>query len=1456
MSSTPLFSELISVEFDVSSFTSSLQQLKDAYQSFMSDLSASGLSGNDVLGTGLVADFSESIRQVRSEVSDLAASFKDAFASVGASSSSAAERLSTAASSATDSAPGEVAKRQKKSLEDLSLQLQKGESSWEEFASAGRVALEKGLNPAISTSIALQEQLRSLMKEMSNEGMVFNNKQADFLSKGRNKTHLDDSIIQNGDSEGYLTDIKASSEDAQKSIAELNKQRDAFYRSPYASNASETEERDAQRQRELDSLKADIISRSKPPEEEEQIVNPSALAQFKEGISGIKGNLGGMVANLVAFQLEWGLATIAMQGALAPIVAIRDTIKAGLGYLTDLQTKAADLQGVIASSVKFSDDPFQNFVQSGQAAENIVKKIQDEAVATGMSFSTLSRSFKAFETGGGQHLVNNLSEAVQVSNMFAMAMVAAGKDVQTTRMLMSDVPKLLDGSVTASSSLLRVLGLTQEQWLAIRASASKHHDLLAQLSPLMQNYVSVAEAAGGRTKNLEDALRLAYERAASLVAGPMWESYLGFLKEAVGFFHSQSNEVNATASGVGNLISAVGRLVVALATFGQGAPSIEKGFHGILDVVSSVTEAIIGMTNATTLMVKDLGAVVKLTKGIGPGFTVDQMKGSWKEYVSSVQGNLSEYKGQQKESANRLSDSYYGTKLSAANQPSSGQSLVNQPVEPKGTIPNHKKHHYDNSSLQELESAFKAAADKIKQTTNDQVQYVKDQMANNNVDKLTGLQQIKSGYLADKGHLEEIIEQYVSKASLAPGANPKNVRLYQESLLRYSGVRSDQTHADEAQTQIDALTTKRKSVSTTDAAKAIIDAVDKEIADQLSSRKETGLNKSTIYTRQLSQTYDKHRVAQQELAEKKNEAGSNKDALEQVAHEAAMEENAFNATVKKLTHDIAAAKFTESLTPITNKIRGDQTKVKLDREKAQDISSAFGQSSPKTAQANIDYAMSQMVLAKDQQIKAKAETDHYSSNPQSDSYIEAASRLKDAGDNLNEAASHLSKVKADSSTSEKIRKVLGMPSSKDENGQDLTGSDKLASNVASMNMAVKDVTGAVSAVKQGISQGGVLGGIGAGVSSVSGIVGAVNPLAGAIVGFAGTILSTIGDMFTAEARHIAEEIQRQYTLTMQAYQDNTQTASLTLQQVEQEKQNAISQLSGVKGGQDQLSKLLPQLDSTIAQLKQGIASTLDTFNLAMATMSSNNASSGLTGPIGAMEQQWASVNKQVQQYIAAGGQASTAYQYLSDSLTGLKQQAGNALLTGEQTAIQDALQLNDLLQQRILIEKQQSMSNFSLLTQDSVERRGSNAVNIGVQLQLQKQQQALQMQTMNSQITGLQQQVYQYQQIYQISSNTADLLSTQNRLQSEALAQQISQLQQYAEIYTNIFTNANGGSSMTSLLANFLNQMTFNFNTGQINSDNWLGTIANVAQKAGASVTNTINQQALYGIPPVFQMQF
>jgi hypothetical protein len=1152
-------------------------------------------------------------------------------------------------------------------------------------------------------------------------------------------------------------------------------------RSALEANVGFNRSQEEQRSRELTTLRNDIISRS----EANRGIGDRFMSGFtggaESGLGFLKTELPEMLGQVARFQLLWGLVGAAMHAVEAAFEGVLNAFRSGLDYLTQFEEKAAQLQGVIAGTVKYSNDLAENLRLTSQAGEAVARALEDIAIKTGASTQQLNSTFKALMESGVANFTKDMGEVVKLTEMFTVALQASGKDTQTTRTLLSEIQQLLDGSIGKHSKILEVLHLSQAEWEKIRESSLKNGDLVSELAPRLQPYLKVAEEAVMRHGKLADSLKLMSERAFALLAEPLWKSWTGYLEQARNWFLEHRNQIQAVLSTFGHLIGAVVEFLGSLVKIVFTSASTAQIWKAIGITIMAIVEAVNVILNTLTLVVNVLAQTIAT---LGNPASWANAKKSFGELWQYAKDQAAQYTEKAEQSVKRVGDAIFNTSNSDANKNEGDSIILNKLFESLNATPDNRKG--DNSALVKAEALY---AEQIRQIRDDAASHRKsidEEEAKRNISVQEATRQRIQVYDNELQKVKELVLQYdnlLSKINAKQGAKDKFATRMDSDLQHsvegdFSGTSAENAKAAKADEAVTQAHYRFLELAATEHAKAELAIFKQEASEGLHTRVET-FDKEVDLQRQ-AHTERIAAYTQELLA-----AGANEIAITSALQKIALENQKYTDQSKENAERRDAIRRDEARSHEDSQARirritfeSEQEDVRQARTHRQTVGQILDDNA-RLARSYLALVATDLRVAQAELAAAIAAGVH---GQELDKLIEKVEKLKEA-----------KKEAADQSENADNEDKAGTQASKTVFGGDVKNLNDafkdFDSSVKSLHSAFNIFMNAVSAIKQGTQQGGTLGGIGAGLGVAGGLLSNLPGPAGVVgdvMSFAGGIFGAIGGLFTAAAKRIGEEIKKSFQATMQSYQNGASTLNDTIQKIEQERNDAIVRLSSKKGGKDQLAQLLPEFDNELAQLRNEQQSILDNFDKSLTVLKLHS------DVLGSTLKSWQDINKQVKDYINAGGDAAKAAQFLSLNLQKLKEDAATNLREGEQQAIQDATQLNDLLQQRIQLVNDFQKKEFDLLNHDALEKRQSNAIGIGTQLNEARKQFQDQISALDSQISLTTQKVALEKQVYQIASDTAALQQRSNQLQIQALIEQINKLKDYAAVYNNIYQKPDG----------------------------------------------------------------
>lgn len=1495
MGTNPVFSEVIGISFDVNSFAESIKQLQSMWQDALGQMSGQ----SPVLGVGNMDGVTAALSKVADDVKSLGTNYSAALDQIF-------EKINTKVTENAKKVAVDAKKAAADALSEIADAVVPGEESEGVFKSQLDAYLKRGLNPSQLTTNAQYmshnaiadgsagvdfESLTAKQKEwfvnyqqvlaQAADRMVeFSNKQVEAEEIAWQKIGLLQSAALKEDEARTLAKQRSTAQEeaSQQRMGVIQSQASKEDEARAAAKVREIEQQEAAERR-MGVLQAQANKEDQAYEEqklrayqkqEEALQRMGRLqvaaieedrkrTEAKEKSEASSTTLGGSfsssfkenftaesLGNFAGMSVAFGAIGAAIGVAYEAMDKLVGLFKSGFEYAQDMQEATAKLQGVIASNVQLSKDFATNFAMAGEAASGLHQQFQDAAIQYGTSVEILERGFKQLVDGGGVSMVRNLDEAAQLAIKLGIALQAAGKDADTSRAIMSELPKMLEGTVKPSSFILETLGLTNVQWNEMVAHAKVHHDLLDQITPLMANYAKVAEDAANRQRSLMEAVGLEVKRIMADGEGDAFSGWTEALKQVKQFLSEHKVQIEAVVSVVMDLVASLANVIGSILKIIFQTNGIKQGWE-------LVGVAILGIIETVGILANTLSAVLDISLRF---VNVLTNPGNWTNLKKSL-GDVLDYAEQRITILGGQIDKGVKHVITAATGETDGTQANDHTHDtPLGgkTPADIAPKKFNNGPLTLLKQQYELRMKEINDAFEMEKQNNALLVAENAKDQKQADADVSAAALdAHKRQIDLIAEYRLKAAALVhgkTGVNPKDVASFGGVLdqKQEAADRAEQTRLfQEKLALIKTQQTEQRQADNDD-----ISAVKRVTEEHIAEIQKRGVayhgltvrmvDEERSYLTQAKEAIDGSYDAQIRAA------NQNAELVKKLTAEKVAFDDQWTAKLQANAEERSQAELRSYEHSEQARLKSEQDKITANshlgsRDKQDSVTQLY-----KASQAQVQYAAD--VRASTERILEFARAHGVSG----DALAALEQKVVDADAKLQETQNQSDQAKQrviDSSPDGSALLNLG-GSLKDafgdfnQSGKDFTQS--FTGTVQNLGEAINVFHDSVNNIINAFHNGGILGGAGALASTGGGIVSSLGtalgkafssaPVIGGLLSAAGTLFTSISSIFTQEATEIAETITKNLQNINNAYTDQTATLIQTLQAVQAQRQDAINQLSGQKGGQDELNKLLPQMDQEIAQLQLQIKQAKINFENSLQDLQLNN-----TALSGAFDK-WQQINKQVQDYLSAGGSVTNANKLISDSLEQMKVAAGDALNQGYQQAISDAENLNNLIQQRMQMERQEAETEFNTINGDALERRGTKAINEGTQLQQEKAQYQQQIESLNSQIDLTQQKVNLEGQIFNIAMSTSQLMETSNALQIQQLQEQLTILKGQQAIYNGITQGSNGQYQMSNTLMNQIGVVNIVVQPGGTAGDDSAASPQNYAD----AVSNVLTTWSRYGL--------
>lgn len=381
------------------------------------------------------------------------------------------------------------------------------------------------------------------------------------------------------------------------------------------------------------------------------------------------------------------------------------------------------------------------------------------------------------------------------------------------------------------------------------------------------------------------------------------------------------------------------------------------------------------------------------------------------------------------------------------------------------------------------------------------------------------------------------------------------------------------------------------------------------------------------------------------------------------------------------------------------------------------------------------------------------------------------------------------------SMSKSLKGIFGKGSGSDSDSNSSTQAStglqqftqKLGAAVTSVTDFVSSITNAKSAMA-GVASGGLSG------ASTGNTFG--GPIGAAIGAGIGAVLGGIVGDKENKVKNNINDLETSQKQIMQAYSENTNNLQQTVVQLQGLIQQAQQEQASSKKGGDKYQDVINQYSTQLVQLQTQQAQILHQFNEQLAVLSA---------PTG-MQQYLTTLQQIVDQYNQFAGAAqnandlANANQFLTLSLQQYTTQMAQQFGQEETSAINDALQLNDLLQQRVQYMAQVNDQIRGVLTAGVLTRTATFAQTKGQQVEQIQFQYQQQLDQMNLQISVDQNKVNAETQVFNLATTRIGLETELIQLQNAQTAYSMNQISAMKDLLT-AFASGNFGGAIGNLLS-------------------------------------------------------
>jgi hypothetical protein len=1204
----------------------------------------------------------------------------------------------------------------------------------------------------------------------------------------------------------------------------------------------------------------------------------NAADRASQGFFGrLTSNVQGSLAHLVRFYFLWNALDALLSGIGAVISAPFKAIAEGVQHLQDTQKQADSLLAVLLANAKFSENIAENFKLAKEAAFDLVKILQEQAIDQNLNPEQIEATFKALLQGGVGRLEGDLKNVVTLASTFQQALEAAGVGGLAAQGSIQEINKLMVGNVDATNKFLVAIKATPEEWRKILAEAGKNRNLLDLLAERIKPFRDALKEAQGSQAVLLGNFNLLRQRIEGIGAEKLFDTISSGLLKVNEFLRDNERSIGRWFKFFVDAVESIARSQAKLALAFTGKNGVAEIFTSLVDNAVKFKNVVNELTFDVREMLAGWEALTS-KKLVGP----EARQKDREDRVAAIEEERRQFREQsrlEKQEMDALRTGRAEPRRRGSARTTFDPVSVIQTGEPQVSLL--------RKQLSEERQEFEHAASELQRIYDRQKEQLQEQLADKKLtfgEFASGLAEINAEEVAKLEALSAKFQETARKIRAQVAGDPATKPLQRAEAVK-DVERETRSAAEFVRRRVEGETkevsaARKRAIAEEEAIlqegfeqRLRINKIGYDIEQQLISElvNEGSLTRLAALEQETEQAEREHEDRQAlfdsqltgfkkgtkeyvELVNRKaaedfkyTEAAVVRSKRRQAVEE---EENAKRLQhqqrlrVMLLESDALSLQITQSILPPTGfDAAQDALFEKKEREIEQlrqevalhlEIARAKNADSDETRALTLELQNlynQRLALFRDRVTNAGSGVDNPAIRRQLQldaardshrSLVNRESELLERRDGVFDQA----ELDAIDRELEQVRKqqeqfrlaieqatpnlrgsfkrlldvFVGFDLKKAMQGAE-TATEKFAVGLNAAAGVLANLGSIIDTFKQGKQQGGVLGGIGAVGSQLSGVLSSI-PVIGQFIPAISGILSFVGGLFTAAAKKIAEDVKRSFQNTIDQYQNGNATLIETLGMLEAQRRDAIIRLSGKKGGKDELDKILPEFDRELEQLRKQQQQILGDFDTQLESLRLQSDT------LGQVKKQWQDINKQVKDYLGAGGDAGKAAEFLSLQLAKIKEQALDQFSDAEQEAIQSALRLNDLLKQRDDMVKDFKQKEFDLINEGSIERRQAGSVRRGTELQRLREQHQEALANLDSEINRTNVKVEREREIFNLATDAAALRRRDEELTLEALDKQIQKYRDLKSIINGDFSF--GSNAFTPVGNNITVEVNFN----------------------------------------------
>ena len=308
-----------------------------------------------------------------------------------------------------------------------------------------------------------------------------------------------------------------------------------------------------------------------------------------------------MVVILIAFNL----AITAPQTAFRGLIAL---IRATVSTLAEFEQRILGLQGILASTVRFLQDPVENFRNAGLVATGVIEQLALRANEMVTSLTEASIVFQTLIASGAQRSIRDVGQLVDLTILLSNSIAGITTGQARQRQLAEETRSLFTQQLRANSLLTRILFRNRREMREFFREAEATDTVVERLAERLSGFALVARDLGRTIEGIQTTAITLLQVLARRAFGGLITAVQRQVADIFEEVQSNTGRLNLLAA---SLAAAVLTIVDALRgivrdTFGividestnflrllfELVPAVTQAFLTIIFVITDVSQAI------------------------------------------------------------------------------------------------------------------------------------------------------------------------------------------------------------------------------------------------------------------------------------------------------------------------------------------------------------------------------------------------------------------------------------------------------------------------------------------------------------------------------------------------------------------------------------------------------------------------------------------------------------------------------------------------------------------------------------------------------------------------------------------------------------------------------------------------------------------------------------------------